>query len=61
MKNGGEKENNESAVRVERWSSPSPMVGGRAGEVDGGVSMMDAAPLYTVRGTFMFNHREQEK
>ena len=61
MKNGGEKENNESAVRVERWSSPSPMVGGRAGEVDGGVSMMDEAPLDTVRGTFTSNHREQEK
>ena len=46
---------------AERWSSPSLVVSGRAGEVDGGVSIMDAAPLDTVRGTFTSNHREQEK
>ena len=46
---------------VERWSSPSPVVGGRAGEVDYGVSMMDAAPLDMVKGTFTSNHREYEK
>ena len=58
MKNGGEKEKMKGQSKAERWSSPSLVVGGRASEVDGGVSMMDEAPLDTVRGTFTSNHRE---
>ena len=61
MKNGGEKEKMKGQSEAERWSSPSLVVGCRASEVDGGVSMMDEAPLDTVRGTFTSNHREQEK
>ena len=61
MKNEGEKEKMKLQSKAERWSSPSPVVGGRASEVDSGVSMMDAAPLDTMKGTFTSNHREQEK
>ena len=61
MKNGGEKEKMKGQSKAERWSLPSLVVGGRASEVDSGVSMMDEAPLDTVRGTFTSNHREQEK
>nr|POE89629.1 hypothetical protein CFP56_02345 [Quercus suber] len=43
------------------WSLPSPMEGGKASEVGGGVIKVDAATLDTVRDTIKSNHRKQDK